>query len=118
MIDAVALVVEELNKRLYDVEVSTEIPEPRPEDKYVMVTLDAVEEKDFLQTATVTLVAWGASDAAANGLALDCIEAMGCAAKEHGYLSASNLSSMQRTSWNDDGITRYNVTLLLTINPD
>lgn len=117
MIDAVALTVEELSKRLFNVQVSTEIRDPRPDNKYVMVTLDGLEIKDFLQTATVTLVAWGESDAEANGLALDCVEAMSSAALEHAYLSASKLSAMQRTSWGDDGITRYTVSLLLTINP-
>lgn len=114
--DTTDLVVAILGAAL-DVEVSTEVPEDRPE-RFVQVDLAGDQSDAFVLRPRYALTCWGATDKDAHSIAVSCVDALREAAMDDDHLSSVAMESMSRDGWGRTGQARYLVEVDLTINTD
>lgn len=125
MVDPIQLTVEVVAGALRDVPVSTELPHTaaspsgggQPE-RYVVVTLEGLQDDGFLALANVSLTVWGLSDRDAFGMATAAADALREESLTHPYLSAAQLETLSRDEWTSTGQARYFARVQLTINTD
>ena len=113
-IDSVALVVDILSRSL-TVPVSTEIPQKRPQ-RLVLVEREGGRCDTFYDRPRIGLLCWGASDAEAQGIAIDAAHALAEAATTDRNLSSSSVETMSRDGWAQGNGARYRVVLEMTVN--
>lgn len=123
MVDPIQLTVEVVAEALQTVPVSTEMPfsashpSAQPE-RYVVVTLEGMQDDGFLAVANVSLTVWGLSDRDAFGMATAAVDALREESLTHPYLSAAQLETLTRDEWTSTGQARYFARMQLTINTD
>lgn len=123
MVDPIQLTVEVVAEALQTVPVSTEIPSTaahpaaQPE-RFVVVTLEGMQDDGFLAVANVSLTVWGLSDRDAFGMATAAADALREESLTHPYLSAAQLETLTRDEWTSTGQARYFARMQLTINTD
>lgn len=121
MVDPIQLTVEVVADALQTVPVSTEVPftaahpSEQPQ-RYVVVTLEGLQDDGFIALANVSLTVWGLSDRDAFGMATAAADALREEALTHPYLSAAQLETLTRDEWTATGQARYFARMQLTIN--
>ena len=116
MQDATIIVLDVLREAL-TVEVTTDVPEDRP-NRLVLVDLTGDQSDGFFLRPRYALTCWGESDHDAHGIALSAVQALQEAALDHPYLSSCDLETMSREEWSRNGQSRYMAEVTLIINTD
>lgn len=123
MVDPIQLTVGVVAGALQGVPVSTEMPfgadhTSRQPERFVVVTLEGLQDDGFLALANVSLTVWGVTDRDAFGMATAAADALREEAITHPYLSAAQLETLTRDEWTATGQARYFARMQLTINTD
>lgn len=114
-LDSVGIVVAVLRAALPGIKVSTEMPARRP-GRAVMVAQVGGTCDEFTDRPRIEMTCWGTSDTDARTLAMDAVLALSDAAEAHPYLSSSEMETISRDEWTQDGSARYRAVADLVVN--
>lgn len=113
--DSMEIAVTALRAALPGAKVSTEMPARRP-GRAVMVAQVGGTCDEFMDRPRIEMMCWGTSDTDARTLAMDAVLALSDAAEAHPYLSSSEMETISRDEWTQDGSARYRAVVDLVVN--